>query len=143
MSTPTQREHSGGARAGTDPCASDRRLRGRTYAIPFEPVWTACVNLADGGLPRWRVVEADDEKGILEAVSESRFLHVEDDVYVCVGLDENGQTRVDIESASRGARIDLGRNARRIGAFFRRLDKLLGATPGQILDAAHTPNWTS
>ncbi len=132
-----------GARAVSDPHAADARLRGRTYAIPFDQVWAACVRLADGGLPRWRIVETDDEKGILDAIATTFLLHREDDVHIRIGLDENGQTRVDLESASRGGRDDLGRNARRIAKFCRRLDIALNAGPAQILDPTRTPTWTS
>ncbi len=106
-------------------------------------MWSACLRLADGGLSRWQIVEADDEKGTLDAVTTTLILHKEDEVQIRVGLDENGQTRVDVESSSRDARFDLGRNARRIGAFCRRLDGLLQATPAQILDPTRTPTWTS
>ena len=47
-------------RAETSPTAEDRRLRGRTYAIPFETVWSAALALAGpgpratGALPRSR-----------------------------------------------------------------------------------------
>ncbi len=101
------------------------------------------MNLAGGGLPRWRVVNADDQKGTLDAVATTFLFRKDEDVHIRVSLDDNGQTRVDLESASRAGRADLGRNARRIVAFCRRLDALLGATPAQILDATRTPTWTS
>jgi hypothetical protein len=57
-----------------------------------------------------------------------------DDIRVAVGLDQNGQTRVDMVSASRMGRGDLGMNARRIRKFFRVLDRKVGAGPRTILD---------
>lgn len=127
--------------AETDPRAPDPRLRGRTYAIPFEKVWRAALELADGGLPRWRVVASDDEEGTIHAESPTLVFRFVDDVHVHVRLDENGQTRVDLRSASRVGKGDLGRNPRTIGRFLDRLDQALDAGPGQILDATRTPSW--
>jgi len=56
------------------------------------------------------------------------------DVRIRITLDRNGQTRVDLRSASRKGKGDFGVNARRIGRFLRALDRRLGATPEQILD---------
>lgn len=120
--------------AGTDPAAKHRDLRGRTYAIPFETVWSAALALASGGLPRWRVARADDQEGIIEAESTTLVFRFVDDVRVEIGLDENAQTRVDVHSASRVGRGDLGRNARTIRRFARALDRAVGATPALVLD---------
>jgi uncharacterized protein (DUF1499 family) len=49
------------------------------------------------------------------------------DVEIRVGLDENGQTRVDLRSTSRGKKIDFGANRRRIVRFQNALDRSLGA----------------
>ncbi len=129
--------------ARTDPRAADRRLRGRTYAIPFDAVWNAALALADGGLKRWRVVDADDEEGLIRAVSTTWLFRFPDDVQIVVGLDENGQTRVDLRSRSRKGRGDLGRNPRLIGHFLRALDQRLDARPEQILDAVTPPSWST
>lgn len=127
--------------AETDPRAPDPRLRGRTYAIPFEEVWQAALGLANGGLPRWRVVASDDDEGTIHAESATLVFKFVDDVHIHVGLDENGQTRVDLRSASRVGKGDLGRNPRTIGRFLDRMDQTLDAGPEQILDAARTPSW--
>ena len=127
--------------AETDPHADDPRLRGRTYAISFDRVWTAALELADGGLSRWRVVESDDQEGTIHAESKTLVFRFVDDVHIEVGLDENGQTRVDLRSASRVGKADLGRNPRTIGTFLKRLDRALDARPEQILDATRTPTW--
>lgn len=128
--------------AETDPRAADPRLRGRTYAIPFEEVWRAALELADGGLPRWRVVASDDEEGTIHAESKTLVFRFVDDVHVRVGLDENGQTRVDLRSASRVGKGDLGRNPRTIGRFLDGLDRILDAGPDRILDPTRPPSWT-
>lgn len=127
-------------RAETDPKSEDGRLHGRTYAIPFESVWLAATRLAGGGIRGWSLWVADDQLGLIEA-STHPFLGPQADVRVRIGLDENGQTRVDLTSASRTTRGDLGRSRRNIGRFLARLDELLEARPGQILDASRTPAW--
>jgi hypothetical protein len=124
-----------GHRAETSPAASDPRLRGRTYAIAFEEVWTAAVALASRGLPRVTLRGADDRSGRIEAEGTSRILGRIDDISIRVGLDENAQTRVDMHSVAREPKTDLGRNRRRVAAFFRGLDAALDAAPHQILDA--------
>jgi len=130
-------------RAETDPHADDPRLRGRTYAIAFHRVWEAAVTLADGGLTRWELTEADDEAGTIHAESTTRLFGFVDDVHIDIGLDQNGQTRVDVRSASRVGKADLGRNPRTIGSFLQALDQALEAGPEQILDATREPTWTS
>jgi len=127
--------------ATTDPASPDRRIRGRTYAIPFEAVWQASTRIAEGGLRGWSILTADDQSGEIEAVCKTLVFRFEDDVRVEIRLDENGQTRVDLWSASRIGRGDLGRNRRTIGRFLRRLDRSLDAQPGQILDATRAPAW--
>jgi hypothetical protein len=116
---------------------------GRTYAIPFDHVWTAALYLADGGFRRWSVVDADDGAGIIHATSTTPVLRSVDDVHVRIALDMNAQTRVDVRSRSRRGRGDLGRNRRAIGAFVRRLDEELDAKPEQILNPVHSVSWGS
>ena len=127
--------------AATDPKSDDRRLLGRTYAIPFEDVWQASLKLCGGGLRGWSVLSADDQRGVIEAISETLVFGPEDDVRVEIQLDENAQTRVDLWSASQKGRANLGRNRRLIGRFLRRLDRRLAAKPGQILDPTRMPAW--
>ena len=112
--------------AATRPDHHDRRLRGRTYPVPFERVWQAAVGLASGGLRGWRLLEADDQRGVIRAEATTLVLRFVDDVRVQVSLDPDAQTRVDARSASRKGRGDLGTNARRLHRFFRALDRRLG-----------------
>ena len=81
-------------RAETDPRSPDARLRGRTYAISFDRVWNASLELSGGQLPRWSVASADDGEGIIRARVRARVLRRVDDVRIEVILDKNGQTRV-------------------------------------------------
>lgn len=122
-------------RAETAEHADDRRLRGRTYAIPFDQVWSATLALARRRRG-WTVSHTDDIEGEIRAEVRTllRFTH---DVNIRVGLDRNGQTRVDLVSASRVGRADLGKNARRIGSFLRALDRELD--DGQRRAAARRP----
>ena len=57
----------------------------------------------------WTVTVEDDQLGVLEAESATLLWRFVDDVRISVGLDEDGQTRVDVTSASRAGRGDLGR----------------------------------
>lgn len=130
------------AEAATDPQAEDPRLRGRTYAIPFERVWSAAVSIADGGLARWQLAGADDVSGVIRARWTTFFSKRIADVRIDIGLDENGQTRVDLRARSRGDRGDLGGNPRAIGHFLRRLDERLRAdgvrAPGETRSSARS-----
>ena len=127
-------------RVETDPSSTDDRLRGRTYAIPFEAVWQAATGLCAGGIRGWSLWVADDQEGVIEA-SVSRLIGPAVDVRVKIGLDQNAQTRVDLTSASRTERGDLGRGRRLVGRFIHRLDTELRAGPGKILDASRTAAW--
>lgn len=119
--------------AETTPSAEDRRLRGRTYAIPFDRVWnTACAQIEDAR--GWQVLEADDHVGSIVATATTLAFRFVDDVSLRIRLDENAQTRVDMTSRSRKGKGDWGRNVRRINRFMRRLDRRLDARPEQILD---------
>lgn len=129
------------SRAATDPLSADRRLQGRTYAIPFDHVWRAALVLAGGGARGWRLHHADDQAGLIEATTKTLIFGLEGEVRIEISLDENAQTRVDLMSYSLKPRGDLGRNRRIIGRFLRRLDRSLEAGPGQILDATRAPAW--
>ncbi|HEX7051593.1 MAG TPA: DUF1499 domain-containing protein [Longimicrobiales bacterium] len=111
--------------ASTAPDADDPRLRGRTYAIPFDRVWELALALADGGLRRWHVLDADDQEGVIHAEAHAALFRTIHDVTIRIGLDADAQTRVDAQAAARTTRGDLGASARRIAAFFRALDRAL------------------
>jgi hypothetical protein len=128
--------------AATDPASADPRLLGRTYAIPFDEVWTAATHLVGGGLRGWTMAWADDLAGVIVGSRRVLLLGVRDDVRVKIRLDDNAQTRVDMSAASRSDRPDLCRNRRAIGRFLRKLDEALAARPDQILDPTRQPAWT-
>ena len=82
----------------------------------------------------WSLSEADEDRGIFKAESKTLVFRLVDDVQLRMSLDDYGQTRVDMISASRNGRGVFGRNARRIKKFFRVLDRRIGAGPRTILD---------
>ena len=118
-------------RAETRPDAEDPRLRGRTYAIPFERVWSAALGLA-AELPRWSVLRADDHSGEIVAEASTLVFRFVGDVTIRIFLDPDAQTRVDMESRSRSGRADLGVSARRIARFLLKLDQRLDAGSAKI-----------
>jgi hypothetical protein len=107
---------------------ADTRLRGRTYAIPFEQVWQAAFALANGGLRRWRIIESDDYDGVIRAEARTLIFRFVDDVVITITLDSDAQTRVDMQSRARRGGVDLGSNARRINRFLHALDKRLNVS---------------
>ncbi|HUF11919.1 MAG TPA: DUF1499 domain-containing protein [Longimicrobiales bacterium] len=109
--------------AETAQAHEDARLRGRTYAIPFEDVWNAAQAVAGVGMRGWRIVSSDDEEGVIHAESTTLMRRKIDDVSIRITLDRDAQTRVDARSAARAGRGDLGRNARRLNRFFHALDR--------------------
>jgi len=125
----------------TDPAAADDRLRGRTYAIPFEDVWSAANRLVRGELSRWSLHSADDQAGVIVGSARPLLWGKPCFVRIDVGLDENAQTRVDGWTRSGGKRGDLGRGRRALGRFFRSLDGALAAQPEQILDPTRMSTW--
>lgn len=110
-------------RAETRPDHPDPRLRGAAFAVPFERVWQAVIATAEAR--RWSITSTDPSAGELTAEARSSLWKFVDDVRVRVWLDEEGRTRVDLASASRVGRWDLGANRRRIQRFLRRLEKRL------------------
>ena len=101
----------------------DERLRGRTYAVPFEDVWQAALTLASGGLRGWSLNSADDTDGIIDACASRRFPRAVDRVAVRISLDDDAQTRVDAEAGAwQDTALSPRRTARHLDRFFRALD---------------------
>ena len=115
-------------RAFTGSDAPDLRLRTREYAVPFAAVWQAAERIAET-TRGWTVVSRDPKAGEIVAEARTRMWKFVDDVWIRISLDGDGQTRVDMASASRKGRGDLGTNARRIARFLHALDRqVLGST---------------
>ena len=110
-------------RAYTRPDSPDARLRGRRYGVPFAAVWQAALETAQA-LRGWTVTGSDPRAGEIVAEARTSLWKFVDDVWIRVSLDEDdGQTRVDLTSASRIGGADLGTNARRIARFLHALDR--------------------
>jgi uncharacterized protein (DUF1499 family) len=78
----------------------------------------------------WRIAEADPAEGRIEAVDRTFWFGFRDDVVIRITEAEDGRTRLDVRSASRVGRSDLGTNARRIRDFLTRLQERVRAPPG-------------
>lgn len=72
------------------------------------------------------VIEVAPEEGRLEATDTTFWFGFKDDVVVRARRQDNGQTRVDIRSASRVGYLDGGLNARRIQEFLQKLEAGMG-----------------
>jgi len=68
----------------------------------------------------WEIVTADPADGRIEAVATTRWFGFRDDVVVRVTPTADG-SRIDVRSASRVGRGDLGANAARIRDYLRRM----------------------
>lgn len=129
--------HSGpNYRVHTAPDASDPRMRGRRYAIPFDQVWRAAFRLLSGGMPHWTLTWEDDEGGVLEAKVPPRTLRPAGLVRVRVFLDADAQTCVAMFAGPADGGRDLGASRRRVLRFFEALDRDLSPAPGQQLTPA-------
>ena len=91
---------------------------------------------------RWRLLQADDLAGFIRVRCTTVVFRFEDDLEIRIGLDEHALTRVDIRAGSRKGRVDLGMNVRRVGRFFKKIDRLLDAENGKILDPCETARLT-
>lgn len=120
-------------RVRTDPNASDARMRGRRYAIPFDHVWTAAMKLASGHETGWGLTWQDDREGVIEARAPKRFLHPEGLLRISIFLDADAQTCVSMAAGPTSGGRDLGASGRRIRRFFAHLDGMLAPRPDQLL----------
>jgi uncharacterized protein (DUF1499 family) len=65
----------------------------------------------------WEIAEADPAGGRIEATDTTRWFGFKDDVVIRVTPGTDGGSRVDLRSASRVGKSDIGKNASRIRAF--------------------------
>jgi hypothetical protein len=100
-------------------------LRGRTYAISFDRVWQASLALAQGGLPRWSILDADDYEGVINVEIKVARLRPAARVTIRIGLTADAQTRVDARAHAPDRRGDLGVCTRALARFFTELDRSL------------------
>jgi uncharacterized protein (DUF1499 family) len=71
-------------------------------------------------MPRWEIIYSDAEEGRIEATATIPWFGFKDDVVIRL-QEVQGGTRVDIRSASRIGKSDLGENARRIHNYLHKL----------------------
>jgi uncharacterized protein (DUF1499 family) len=71
-------------------------------------------------MPRWEVIYADETTGRIEATATIPWFGFKDDIVVRL-QEVPGGTRVDVRSASRLGKSDLGENARRIHNYLHKL----------------------
>lgn len=83
-----------------------------------EAAFQRCLDAARG--LGWRIVSADPAALRIEATATTPFFGFKDDIVIRI-TPLGGASRVDVRSASREGRGDLGTNARRIRAFYREL----------------------
>ncbi len=81
-------------------------------------------SLATAHAMGWAVVAAVPAEGRIEAIATTRLLRFKDDVVLRLRADGDG-ARLDMRSASRIGRCDLGANEKRIRAFFVKLNSCL------------------
>ena len=75
----------------------------------------------------WTIVAAEPAAGRIEADERSFWMGFTDDIVLRVTASGSG-SRVDMRSASRHGRSDLGVNAARVRAYFARLKMAAGAS---------------
>ena len=100
------------------------RLATQQAFIPTLPVWTAhchhrrlfSVALDLTNARGWDVVTAKAADGHIEATAITAVLGFKDDIVIRI-VAKDGGSRIDMRSASRLGRSDLGVNAARIQAF--------------------------
>ena len=68
----------------------------------------------------WEIVDANAAEGRIEATATTFWYGFKDDVVVQV-TPADGESRIDVRSVSRVGRSDVGTNAQRIRAYFRKL----------------------
>jgi len=114
-------------------------VTGRRYQLPFDETLAAVQTVLSR--QGWSEVEGPDAdaedagEATIGAVAPSFILDLPADVSIRVTADDDDATLVDMRSASRYGRHDLGDNARRITAFLAELDQqvagLVGAAAAQ------------
>lgn len=110
-------DYSGGIHSHSD-------IAPQAFQLPSEKVFDAA--LAAANALHWHIAAAAKIEGRIEATATTRFLRFKDDVVIRLRpSDGGGGTRLDIRSASRVGRSDLGTNARRIRRFFELINNCL------------------
>ncbi len=91
-------------------------------ALPRSQLFQA--SLAAANTLHWHIADANEAEGRIEATATTCILHFKDDVVIRIRPTVEGM-RLDIRSASRVGRSDLGANAQRIRTFLLELNNRL------------------
>lgn len=110
--------------AVTDTASADDALRARRLPAPKAVVLGTLLELIPLQ-PRWRV--AGHNADVVWATRRTRVFRFVDDVYILCTEAPDGTTLVEVRSASRVGRSDLGQNRRNIAELWRALDRFLEA----------------
>ncbi|MBI3962958.1 MAG: DUF1499 domain-containing protein [Deinococcus sp.] len=110
--------------AQTSPNAKNPALRTRVYARDYATVFQAAQE-AVSALRIWELVSADQADGQITALVHIPVFGFIDDVTITLEQGSAG-VRVNVRSASRVGKGDLGMNARHIRAYLQALDRRLG-----------------
>lgn len=95
-------------------------VRPQSYHRPKEEVFDAGLH-AVNRLSRWTLVGYDEEQREIRVEARSRLWRFVDDITIRIA-DQNGESIVNVRSASRVGRGDFGQNARNIRRFQEALD---------------------
>jgi uncharacterized protein (DUF1499 family) len=121
---PVRQKSANGAEYGGEKIARKQR---RAYpdiqpvVLPDPPARAFERALAVAGSLGWEIVAAVPAEGRIEATDTTRWFRFKDDIVIRV-TPEGAGSRIDIRSASRLGRGDIGTNARRIRNFFAALN---------------------
>lgn len=91
----------------------------RPVELPIAPDAAFGRALAAARKLGWDIADADVAAGRIEATDVTRWFGFKDDVVVRVSPMPGGGSRIDVRSASRVGKSDIGKNASRIRAFVR------------------------
>jgi uncharacterized protein (DUF1499 family) len=81
--------------------------------------------LAEARAEGWRIAASDPEAGRIEATARTFWFGFRDDVVIRISRTPDGESVVDMRSASRVGESDLGVNAARIYGFLKELEARL------------------
>jgi uncharacterized protein (DUF1499 family) len=71
----------------------------------------------------WQIVDAHPNEGRIEATDTTFWFGFKDDVVIRITPETTEGSRIDVRSVSREGRSDVGTNAKRILAYFRKLKR--------------------
>jgi uncharacterized protein (DUF1499 family) len=96
----------------------------RPLVLPISPVSAFARALAITKKMDWKIIDSNEKEGRIEAAATTFWFGFKDDIVVRVTPEFKG-SRIDIRSASRVGRSDIGTNAERIRLFLRSMKEQL------------------